>query len=180
LTGAAASAFGALVAGVEAMQQRLCSQAAVGQPYEALHDDAHRQVAAILREVGLARGSDDELVAKGVTRAFFPHGLGHSLGLQTHDVGCGLLMPAPLAGTAASVLAEATPPRQKVPGAQACGLSGSGAMVALPAKYTHVGARGPETSELRMRRRTPDASGSTVAFSHASRRMAASHASSGT
>jgi Xaa-Pro dipeptidase len=27
-------------------------------------------------------------VPKEVTAAFFPHGIGHSLGLQTHDVGC--------------------------------------------------------------------------------------------
>ena len=28
----------------------------------------------------------DRAVAEGVTRAFCPHGLGHSLGLQVHDV----------------------------------------------------------------------------------------------
>jgi len=32
-------------------------------------------------------------VASGVTRAFFPHGLGHALGLQCHDVGCAQLKP---------------------------------------------------------------------------------------
>jgi Xaa-Pro dipeptidase len=91
--GAAASAFAQLVAGVEAMQQRLCAAIRVGMPYEALHDESHRQVATILREVGLVKGSPEEAVARGVTRAFYPHGLGHSLGLQTHDVGCGLRAP---------------------------------------------------------------------------------------
>jgi len=91
--GATASAFGALVAGVEAMQQRLCAAVTVGMPYEQLHDESHRQVGAILRDVGLVRGSAEEAVASGVTRAFYPHGLGHSLGLQTHDVGCALRAP---------------------------------------------------------------------------------------
>jgi Xaa-Pro dipeptidase len=92
-TGAAASAFAQLVAGVEAMQQRLCAAVRVGMRYEALHDESHRQVAAVLREVGLVKGAAEEAVARGVTRAFYPHGLGHSLGLQTHDVGCGLRAP---------------------------------------------------------------------------------------
>jgi len=92
-TGAAASAFAQLVAGVEAMQQRLCAAVRVGMPYEALHDESHKQVGAILREVGLVKGSAEEAVSTGVTRAFYPHGLGHSLGLQTHDVGCGLRAP---------------------------------------------------------------------------------------
>jgi len=92
-TGAAASAFAQLVAGVEAMQQRLCAAVRAGMPYEALHDESHRQVGAILHEVGLVKGSAEEAVSTGVTRAFYPHGLGHSLGLQTHDVGCGLRAP---------------------------------------------------------------------------------------
>ena len=92
-SGAAASTFAHLVAGVEAMQQRLCAAVAVGTPYEQLHDESHRQVGVLLRVVGLVRASAEEAVASGVTRAFYPHGLGHSLGLQTHDVGCGLRMP---------------------------------------------------------------------------------------
>jgi Xaa-Pro dipeptidase len=91
--GAASAAFAQLVAGLESLQQRMCAAVRIAAPYEALHDDSHRQVAAVLREVGVVRGSVDEAVASGVTRAFYPHGLGHSLGLQTHDVGCGLRAP---------------------------------------------------------------------------------------
>ncbi len=91
--GASASAFAQLVAGVEAMQQRLCAAIEVGMPYEQLHDASHRQVGGILREVGISRLPSDELVARGITRAFYPHGLGHALGLQCHDVGCALTPP---------------------------------------------------------------------------------------
>lgn len=87
-SGAAAGAFAHLVREVDAMQQRLCAAVRVGVAYEELHDESHRLAAAVLREVGLARASVDEIVASGVSRAFYPHGLGHSLGLQTHDVGC--------------------------------------------------------------------------------------------
>ncbi len=92
-TEAAASAFAQLVAGVEAMQQRLCAAVRVGMPYEELHDESHRLLATVLREGGVLRGAADEAAAGVVTRAFYPHGLGHSLGLQTHDVGCGVRMP---------------------------------------------------------------------------------------
>jgi Xaa-Pro dipeptidase len=91
--GAAADTFRALVAGVEAMQRRLCAAVREGDPYEALHDRSHREVGDILRDVGVLKTSGDEAVAKDVTRAFYPHGLGHSLGLQCHDVGCALVKP---------------------------------------------------------------------------------------
>jgi Xaa-Pro dipeptidase len=93
--GAAASAFAQLVAQVEAMQQRLCTQAHPGLHYEALHDESHRQVAGILREVGVVKRGAQDANASGVTRAFYPHGLGHSLGLQVHDVGCATTKPRP-------------------------------------------------------------------------------------
>jgi Xaa-Pro dipeptidase len=94
-TGAAASAFASLVASVEALQQKLCAAVAVGDKYEALHNQAHREIAHALSSAGITTLSVDEAVASGVTRAFFPHGLGHSLGLQCHDVGCALVKPRP-------------------------------------------------------------------------------------
>ena len=89
----AVGAFGDLVAGVDALQQRLCVDAGVGRPYEALHDQAHVEIGRLLVELGLVRTSIDEAVTTGLTRAFLPHGLGHSLGLQCHDVGCAELKP---------------------------------------------------------------------------------------
>lgn len=94
-TGATASAFSGLVAGVQNLQQRLCGEATVGTKYEALHDRSHQYVAQTLREIGVVKTSEEEAVSSGITRAFYPHGLGHSLGLQTHDVGCAQLRPRP-------------------------------------------------------------------------------------
>ena len=93
--GQAASAFAELLAAMEAMQKRLCARITSGAPYEELHDESHRQVSAILKEAGIAKGSVEEIDARGVSRVFYPHGLGHSLGLQTHDVGCAVVTPKP-------------------------------------------------------------------------------------
>lgn len=86
--GATVDVFSALITKMNTLQQRLCGDVALGLPYERLHNRSHELLAPVLRELGIAKGSDSELVEKGVTRKFLPHGLGHSLGLQTHDVGC--------------------------------------------------------------------------------------------
>lgn len=93
-TSPAAGDFAALIAGMESLQRTLCDQVKPGLLYEDLHNQSHDLLAKLLIDSGLCTGSAEALVAEGVTRAFFPHGLGHSLGLQVHDVGCRLMPPA--------------------------------------------------------------------------------------
>lgn len=88
-----ATLFSALVAGMEKLQQELCAEIRIGMPYEALHDASHRKISALLAEAGVVRASAEEIDQLGISRVFYPHGLGHSLGLQCHDVGCGLTIP---------------------------------------------------------------------------------------
>jgi Xaa-Pro dipeptidase len=90
-----ADVFAALIAEVDALQQTVIAMVKPGRPYQELHDESHRLLAAALLKTGVARsgGSVDALVDGGVTRHFFPHGLGHSLGVATHDVGCRLVAP---------------------------------------------------------------------------------------
>ena len=79
--------FAALVEGMEALQQRLCGKVRAGLDWRELHLETHRLVAALLREAGLIRMSPEEALESGVSAVFLPHGLGHLLGLQVHDVG---------------------------------------------------------------------------------------------
>lgn len=85
--GAEEGRFGALVQGLEQLQLRLCDMVAPGVDYVDIHRKTHLGIAALLSAAGLVSGlSDEELVSEGITRAFFPHGIGHFLGVQVHDV----------------------------------------------------------------------------------------------
>lgn len=79
--------FAALVQGMDGLQQQLCAQVQAGADWRELHLEAHRLVAGLLRDAGVLRIGAEEAVARGVSSAFLPHGLGHLLGLQVHDVG---------------------------------------------------------------------------------------------
>ena len=57
-----------------------------GVPFRDLHTLAARTIAEGLVGLGLMRGDPDEAVAAGAHALFFPHGLGHALGLDVHDM----------------------------------------------------------------------------------------------
>ena len=79
--------FAALIDALDAEQQALIRRIKPGLPYPALHESAHRAVARVLCDHGVLRCSAEAAFDTGLTRTFLPHGLGHLLGLQTHDVG---------------------------------------------------------------------------------------------
>ena len=58
-----------------------------GVKMEGLHLAASRIIMAGLKEIGLVKGTVDDLMDNDIFALFFPHGLGHFLGLDTHDVG---------------------------------------------------------------------------------------------
>lgn len=78
--------FAALIQGMEKLQQSLCAAVKPGLHYGDFHQSAHERVSGLLKESGILKGSPEEAVAKGWSRPFFPHGLGHHLGIQVHDV----------------------------------------------------------------------------------------------
>jgi len=58
-----------------------------GIPWPDMHRLAVRTIAERLKEIGIIRGSMDELLAMHIPALFMPHGLGHFMGLDVHDPG---------------------------------------------------------------------------------------------
>jgi len=59
---------------------------APGRTYREVHLMAAKIIAGGLKELGLMKGDLDEAVVAGAHALFFPHGLGHMLGLDVHDM----------------------------------------------------------------------------------------------
>lgn len=56
-----------------------------GIHWDLLHLHAHKVLIEGFISFGIFTGSPEEILQSGLTHAFFPHGLGHSLGLDVHD-----------------------------------------------------------------------------------------------
>jgi len=58
-----------------------------GVSYVDLHIQAYKDIGNVLVEFDFINVTAEQAFESGIISAFFPHGLGHHLGLQTHDVG---------------------------------------------------------------------------------------------
>ena len=72
---------------VQLMQTSCIERLKPGVHFRSLHILAHRIAIEGLLNLGILRGgTPEEIYQSGASQAFFPHGLGHHLGLEVHDV----------------------------------------------------------------------------------------------
>jgi Xaa-Pro dipeptidase len=90
-----AGEFKDLISALDEAQLAMCKAVAPQVNYADIDAMAHRLVASLLLRFGFARDLDaDGVVEKRVCHPFFPHGVGHYIGLQVHDVGGFMADPA--------------------------------------------------------------------------------------
>jgi Xaa-Pro dipeptidase len=83
---AQAPEFQALIDAVDSAQKGFVEKVQKGTNYADVHIQAHHILAGVLIDHGFLRMSAEAAVATGVSSVFYPHGLGHLIGLQVHDV----------------------------------------------------------------------------------------------
>lgn len=71
---------------VEECHDYVLEVAKPGVKYFDVHLDMCRLMAGRLKEVGLMKGNIDEAVTAGAHAMFLPHGLGHMMGMDVHDM----------------------------------------------------------------------------------------------
>ena len=71
---------------VNAMLDQATSELRPGVPYRDIHLLAAKTMVKGLIEMGLMKGEPDDIVQQGAHALFFPHGLGHMIGLDVHDM----------------------------------------------------------------------------------------------
>jgi Xaa-Pro dipeptidase len=79
--------FATLIRRFDELQLKLCAQVRAGADWRDIHQASYRAISEFLRDADVITASADEAVDTALTSVFYPHGIGHLLGLQVHDVG---------------------------------------------------------------------------------------------
>ena len=81
------SIFKYLVSQIDGYQQRLCKMPTANMSYIDFHRESCNELVKLLIETDILKSTADEAFAHDLWFPFYPHGLGHPLGLQVHDLG---------------------------------------------------------------------------------------------
>jgi Xaa-Pro dipeptidase len=84
---AAPGDFADLIVAMDKLQLQLCDRTRAGVDWRDIHLLSYRGIGQLLIDAGVLRCSLDEAQGRGLIRIFYPHGIGHLLGLQVHDAG---------------------------------------------------------------------------------------------
>ena len=79
--------FKDLLVGMEYVEQELVNVVKPGVGYPDLHSDAMTKIGKLLLDLSICFGSLEGLLKDEIPQLFMPHGVGHLLGIQVHDVG---------------------------------------------------------------------------------------------
>ena len=69
------------------MQHTCTNMLKEGVLWDDVHLEAHKIAIDGLLKLGVLQGSAEDILKSRTSVAFFPHGLGHYLGMDTHDTG---------------------------------------------------------------------------------------------
>jgi Xaa-Pro dipeptidase len=69
------------------MQKQCINALKAGVLWDSVHELAHKIAIKGLLDLGILKGDADQIFKARISVAFFPHGLGHYLGMDTHDSG---------------------------------------------------------------------------------------------
>ena len=79
--------FQQLLDGMVNLDLAIVASVRPGLSYVDFHNQALEGVGRLLLDLDICRGSLSELFEHGIPQLFMPHGVGHLLGVQVHDVG---------------------------------------------------------------------------------------------
>jgi Xaa-Pro dipeptidase len=69
------------------MQKQCIAALKAGVLWDSIHELAHKIAIKGLLDLGILKGDAEDIFKARISVAFFPHGLGHYLGMDTHDSG---------------------------------------------------------------------------------------------
>jgi len=99
------SEFAQLVAAMDKKQLEMVATLSAGGSAVALHELSHLKISELLVDFGVVSCTAESCVESGLSSTFYPHGIGHGLGVNVHELG----------GHMANPQGESVPPPEAYP-----------------------------------------------------------------